>query len=173
MTDGSEVTTRSSAVPWDRVETLCATFRAAATRMRDLPIYNPALDVEAVGFRTWEGNLCGVMVTPWFMSVVLIPSAPGPWSDRQPGDKILWRLPSGRYEFGGGGGGGQRAGLYLSCSLFSPMFEFADHETARAAAGAAAEALFQAEEADAERPCDRGLERRAFLSAVASPGGLR
>jgi len=172
MTGGPDASTPTSGVPWDRVDSLCATFRAAAARMRDLPVYNPALDVEAVGFRIWEGNLCGVMVTPWFMSIVLVPVRPGAWSDRRPGDKIFWRLPSGRYEFVGGGGEG--AGLYLSCSLFSPMAEFIDHETARAAADAAAEALFRADDDEGEDDArGRGIDRRMFLSAVATPGGLR
>ena len=30
---------------------------------------NPALAVEAVGFRPWEDHWLGVMVTPWFMNL--------------------------------------------------------------------------------------------------------
>jgi len=172
MTTPVDTGTASATIPWKRVDALCETFRGAARRMRDLPIFNAALDVEAVGFRAWEGNLCGVMITPWFMSIVLMPANRGAWNDRQPGDKILWRLPSGRYEFIVGGG--ETAGPYLSCSLFSPMFEFADQEAARTAAGAAVEALFQADDTEGEdRGRDRGVGRRAFLSVVAAPGGAR
>ncbi len=51
---------------------LVAAFEAAAVRMRGLPIVNPALAVEAVGFAPWEGHWLGVMVTPWFINLTLL-----------------------------------------------------------------------------------------------------
>ena len=46
--------------------------------MKGMPIYNPTLAVEAVGFREHEGRQAGVMVTPWFMNLTVLPSRAGP-----------------------------------------------------------------------------------------------
>ncbi len=60
----------------DPASRLEAAFRAAALRMQGLPIVNPALEVEAVGFAPWEGSWLGVMVTPWGMNLTLVPGEP-------------------------------------------------------------------------------------------------
>lgn len=53
-------------------ELLAGSYREIGERaMRDLPIYNDALGVEAVGFRWFNGTTIGIMVTPWFMNVVI------------------------------------------------------------------------------------------------------
>ena len=53
-------------------ELLAGSYREIGERaMRDLPIYNDALGVEAVGFRRFNGTIVGIMVTPWFMNVVM------------------------------------------------------------------------------------------------------
>ena len=131
--------------------------------MKGLPIYNPTVAVEAVGFREVEGRQAGVMVTPWFMNLTVMPSE---------ADKAVWvsggtvrlTLPSGQYDllvsqlpdFG----------LVGTCSLFSPMTDFTDHEAAQLAAQSAADALLVAEEppppdglapAAARRLTDRGI----------------
>jgi hypothetical protein len=56
-----------------------------------------------------------------------------------------------------------------ACSLFSPMFEFADHETACVAAAAARAALFDvahrdiAPPVDDPRPAGAPMSKREFL----------
>ncbi|WP_059287489.1 [NiFe]-hydrogenase assembly chaperone HybE [Aquitalea magnusonii] len=55
-----------------------ALFRdIAASRMQGIPILNPALQVEAIGFQQWggpQGRLwAGVLLTPWFMNLLLLP----------------------------------------------------------------------------------------------------
>ena len=37
-------------------------------RGRDMPFYNERLGVEAVGFQAWDGDVIGVLITPWFLS---------------------------------------------------------------------------------------------------------
>jgi [NiFe] hydrogenase assembly HybE family chaperone len=110
------------------------------TRMHDVPILNPALSVEAVGFAPWEAHWLGVLVTPWFMNLMLLPRAAEQWVRLRPGEKHTYVFPSGAFEFIGGREAA--IGEYQSCSLFSPMFEFADHETARLTAEACLRALF-------------------------------
>ncbi|MCU7886786.1 MAG: [NiFe]-hydrogenase assembly chaperone HybE, partial [Candidatus Thiodiazotropha sp. (ex Lucinoma annulata)] len=97
-------------------------------RMEGLPLLNKALRVEAVSFCEWNGLCLGVLITPWFMNLMLIPDEGDTWSDMQIGDKQLHQLPSGLYEFILGEEEG--IGRYQMCSLFSPMFEFSDQATA-------------------------------------------
>ncbi len=125
------------------VARLASAYRRAALTMKGLPIYNPTLAVEAIGFREYEGRHVGVVVTPWFMNLTVVPSAADEtvWVS---GGTVRMTFPSGEYDvlvseladFG----------LIGTCSLFSPMSEFADHEAAQVAAKAAADALFQPEE---------------------------
>jgi [NiFe] hydrogenase assembly HybE family chaperone len=122
------------------------------TRMRDMPMCNHALQVEAVDFRRWNGLWLGALVTPWFINLMLLQDAPQVWTRRRVGEKAVFAFPAGRFEFIAGreplidGVDGE----YLSCSLFSPVFEFADHETARMAAQMSLAGLF--DEANFELP---------------------
>lgn len=121
-----------------------AAFAAlAGNAMADLPLNNPALQVEAVGFRPWAGLWVGVLVSPWTISLMLLPSH-CPVFRRLTGDGIQhWDFPSGRYAFRGGRL--DTFGPYQTCSLFSPPSEFADQAAARAVAEAVMDALFRGE----------------------------
>jgi len=177
-----------------------AVFRhIQAERMRDVPLLNPALEVAAVGFRDWEDYRLGVLVTPWFMSLVLLPGREDEWRGLQVGEKRVYAFPSGAYEFLLG----EQAdiGRYLSCSLYSPVLEFEDQAAAVATAEAVMRELFsaanlprpapgrslnpplaaglhddtarcaaQSEDAP-EAPCltERKLDRRAFLRGAFQP----
>lgn len=123
-------------------------YRAAAARMEGLGLVNPALEVEAIGFAPWEGRWLGVLLTPWFMNLVLTPCDPERWVALTPGAKRLHAFPAGEFEFIGASD--DVLGDYRMCSLFSPVREFADQPTARAVAQHARTALFDHE--IAERP---------------------
>lgn len=117
--------------------------RIARTVMSGLPLYNPRLAVEAVGFRRHGDGWLGIMVTPWFMNAVLVPGVPGAWNDMRDGVKSVRPLPSGDYEFVAGHLDG--VGTILNCSLFSPMFEFEEQAVVRQTAEAALAALLEPE----------------------------
>jgi [NiFe] hydrogenase assembly HybE family chaperone len=135
----------------DPTERLEAAYRAIHTeRMQGIPMVNPALGVAAVGFSEWEGHWLGVMVTPWFMNLMLLPRDPGAWESLRIGAKRKYALPAGEYEFIGGDD--LAIGEYQMCSLFSPMFDFADMETAALTAKLALEAVLDV--AHAERPAE-------------------
>ena len=120
-----------------------AAFRAIyEERMQDLPFINPALSVEAVDVLPWNGHWLGVLITPWFMNLMLLPGSDKTWPALRRGEKCEQSFPAGVFEFIAGRQ--DALGEYLACSLFSPMFEFADHETARLTASAARAALFDA-----------------------------
>jgi len=124
--------------------------RVRRERMTGLPFVNEALRVELVGLRRWRGLWLGVLVTPWFMNLLLLPGdGTGPsqdpsarWPAVRTGEYASFSFPAGVMSFLAGREG--EVGEYLSCSLFSPMFEFADHETARQTAEACLGALFDA-----------------------------
>ena len=118
-------------------------FRAVCEkRMQGLPFINSALSVEAVDVEPWNGYWLGVLITPWFMNLMLLPDDDAAWPVLRPGEKCEQSFPAGVFEFIAGRE--DTLGEYLACSLFSPMFEFADQETARLTAAAAHAALFDA-----------------------------
>ena len=55
----------------DIVNDLANAYRRAALKVKGMPIYNPTLAIEAVGFREHEGRHVGVMLTPWFMNLTV------------------------------------------------------------------------------------------------------
>ena len=132
--------------------------------MVGLPFLNAALRVEAVGFRPWQGEWLGALVTPWFVNLVLMPGD-GEWTALRAGGERILAMPAGRFRFVAGHD--EELGEYHACSLFSPAQEFADHDTARAVAAAALEALFDAgndEKARAvEAPPSAPVSKRDFL----------
>jgi [NiFe] hydrogenase assembly HybE family chaperone len=118
-------------------------FRAVyEERMQGLPFINPVLSVEAVDVWPWNDHWLGVLITPWFMNLMLLPDNAEAWPALRPGEKCEQIFPAGIFEFIAGRE--STLGEYLACSLFSPMFEFVDHETARLTASAARAALFDA-----------------------------
>jgi [NiFe] hydrogenase assembly HybE family chaperone len=132
--------------------------RIERERMQGLPILNPALQVKAIGFQDWQGHCLGVLITPWFMNLMLLPSEGDEWLDMEIGDKQLHQLPSGPYEFILGEEPG--VGRYQMCSLFSPVFEFSDQETAEATAEAVMQALMEPENRDSISTHESEIERR-------------
>ncbi|WP_047308157.1 [NiFe]-hydrogenase assembly chaperone HybE [Rhodopseudomonas palustris] len=125
-------------------EAVAAIYRAAVPAMRDLPVFNPALDVAAIGFRARRDVAFGVIVTPWFMNLVRMPLDPGAAATQGQGEAVTHVLPVGALEFTIGRLDG--FGGIESCSLFSPMFDFADQAAAEAAAAAALAAVLEPEQ---------------------------
>ena len=150
-------------------------------RMRDVPLLNHALAVEAVGFRPWAEHWLGVLVTPWFMNLVLMPRVSARWQPIAEGQSRHYLFPAGVFEFIGGHD--PLIGDYQACSLFSPMFEFATIRGARDTAVAALAALFdpthretgedpvqRAKQAEASSAAAPSLSKRDFLFGLAPRG---
>jgi [NiFe] hydrogenase assembly HybE family chaperone len=119
-----------------------AGYRAAHARMQGLPFVNAALRVEAVAFAPWQDRWLGVLVTPWCMNLVLAPHVARAWKPLAQGVEGRYEFPAGSYVFIGAHD--PLAGEHQICSLFSPMLQFDDHDTARLVATLAREALFDA-----------------------------
>lgn len=127
-----------------RVAPLVEAFEhIARTRMAGVPVLNAALAVEAVGFAVQadaaqERGVLGVLVTPWFMNLIWLPGD-GTDAAHGVGETRLRVLGGERLEFIGAHE--PSVGAYGLCSLFSPMFEFADQTAARATARAVLDRL--------------------------------
>lgn len=154
-----------------------AFLQIAATRMRDMPLCNPALSVEAYGFRTWLNDSIGILITPWCMNLICLPAPDSPWQAASCGSAHSLPMPSGDYEFLGAEE--ESIGAYLSSSLFSPMFEFVDMAQAKAVAEAVLAEVFSVAEAPATgvqaaglaAKLEQPLSRRGFFGTLLRGGG--
>ncbi|EIE50146.1 rubredoxin [Salipiger aestuarii] len=134
-------------------------------KMRDVPIVNKSLQVEAVGFARHGDTLLGVLVSPWFMNLILLPDAGQDWSGLKAGRKEVVSFPSGEYEFIHNTR--ETIGGYKACSLFSPMHDFKRHKDATDVARAVRIALFQDENrAETDRAADIRAAREDHVAAV-------
>lgn len=172
-----------------RIDALTALFEnIGQTRMAGVPILNPALRVEALGFELCEGvvahsapvaaptpagalaqaseavSAVGILVTPWFMNLVWFPleRIDQPWTV---GRSRSHRVGENIFDFIASHE--PTFGSYEACSLFSPMFEFTDHAAACATAQAVLAELRQPPApapatAAPAKPSDLAA-RRAFL----------
>jgi len=131
-------------------------------KMRDLPMVNHALHVEAVAFRPHEGGFLGALVAPWFLNLIFLP--PEGYPLKEATAKEVIRFPSGEYEFLHNAR--DQTGPYLACSLFSPMGDFTSQLQAVEVARAAMVELFKAGN---RAETDRAAEIRAIRTAELTP----
>ena len=104
-----------------------------ALRMAGVPLLNPRLQVQAVGFEPWDeagqaqAMSLGILVTPWFMNLVWLPLRAGGPVAGGVREVAGQRFQTTAVHEPGLGG-------FEVCSLFSPMFEFEDQAAAVATA---------------------------------------
>ncbi|MEM7570392.1 MAG: [NiFe]-hydrogenase assembly chaperone HybE [Pseudomonadota bacterium] len=143
-----------------RVAALVGAYEAAEKDMVGLPIHNGALGIEAVGFREYGEDGVGVIITPWCMNLVLLP---GPVRQSKPGalgSKASYAFPFGTFSFVLGQMHG--VGLVETCSLFSPMEDFADQASAVDVAREAIDGLFAPDAEELEKARQK-QSRRSIL----------
>lgn len=151
--------------PDEAVET--AFFRIQQTSMADVPILNPALSVQAIDFQRWQAHWLGMVVTPWCMSLLLLPGTAENWVSVGENKRRFLKFPAGDFAFLGGHE--DELGEYQSCSLFSPMNNFASQfdatQTARAALIGLLTAPVTKDEKSAKAVENKpDLSRRGFLA---------
>jgi len=116
--------------------------RVQRERMQGLPLLNAALRVEAVGFACANAEPAsaevavaeGVLITPWFMSLLRLPLDKQAHRDRV-GRRAVHAFGLEQFDFIGADD--EALGYYETCALFSPMFEFPTQDLARDTALAA------------------------------------
>ena len=129
--------------------------------MLGLPIVNDQLETEAIGFREFEGHDIGVLLTPWFMNLFLLPGD-DQWSQAAPGSKVEVSLPGECCEFVVNQD--DELGTCLSAILFRTVTDFPDQATGRAIADEVLVQLFTT--AGKTEPGGRLIDRRSFLSGL-------
>jgi [NiFe] hydrogenase assembly HybE family chaperone len=148
----------------ERVKRMVDYYHQVQTeRMQGIPILNPALCVEAMGFQLasddWE-IAEGVLITPWFMSLVRLPLRPEDHGGRV-GRSTVHAFGNERFDFIGAHD--SAIGFHQTCALFSPMGDFRSQALARETAGEVL-ALLRPAPAEATAAAAPPLPpRRAFL----------
>jgi [NiFe] hydrogenase assembly HybE family chaperone len=125
--------------------------------MQHLPIVNPRVQVEAIGFQDYEGHELGVLVTPWFMNLVLLPGG-DEWCESAQGGTETINFPSGPIDFTTSRD--DVLGTYLTAVLFRSVSDMPDQETAREIALKVMENLFVAAKSE------HSLSRRELLTGL-------
>ncbi|MCW8885275.1 MAG: [NiFe]-hydrogenase assembly chaperone HybE [Motiliproteus sp.] len=141
--------------------------------MQEVPVVNHAIEVEAIGFSEWEGHWLGVMLTPWFMNIMVIPKTGSPWPQLEmgKGKEVMLSFPQGEYKFSARDDEG--IGSYLSCSLASPVNDWKSHPEAKRTVEDVLHLMKsiplaqvnedQSGEASTDAPC---MPRRSFIGAA-------
>ncbi|MBK7566011.1 MAG: [NiFe]-hydrogenase assembly chaperone HybE [Propionivibrio sp.] len=148
--------------PADAVEE--AFFRIQRECMADVPILNPVLAVEAIDFQRWKGHWLGVVITPWCMSLLLVPGSESDWVSTGDNGRRFIRFSMGDFAFLGSDE--PELGEYQSCPLISPMERFSTQSDAVMTARASMLGLLappQAAKPD-QAPDEPSLSRRRFLA---------
>jgi [NiFe] hydrogenase assembly HybE family chaperone len=109
--------------------TMEQTFKRILTEnMQGIPILNPMIEVQALGFQEWQGRVLGVIITPWLMNLVLLPAEGEDWSQMELGHKQPHEFPSRSYKFMINDIEG--IGPCQTYSMCSPMRDFSTHQQA-------------------------------------------
>jgi len=110
--------------------------------MAGLPFLNEALAVTALPFRRVAGDWVGVVLTPWFLHVYLVPGGGDLWQDLGQGLRRRVALPAGELEFIGEDD--PELGPLQYCVLLAPVPQFSAQADALQAAREALETLLTA-----------------------------
>ncbi|WP_413724269.1 [NiFe]-hydrogenase assembly chaperone HybE [Sodalis sp. RH16] len=73
--------------------------RIAAGEMRTLPFYRPQIPVRACGFQRYEQQWIGALLTPWMLSLLVLPGPGQLWPRRPEGSRLALALPCGNITF--------------------------------------------------------------------------
>lgn len=111
-------------------------------QIKGTPIENPALSVEAVGFQLWNNQWVGILITPWFLNLMIMSAEKTGWSKISADAQQQWQFPCGPISMLKNAD--DTLGLYYCCSLASPMSAFDSHESTRQTALEIMQMLFVA-----------------------------
>ncbi|OCJ30454.1 hydrogenase-2 assembly chaperone [Serratia sp. 14-2641] len=137
-----------------------AAFQAIADgEMQDLPFFQPQIPVRACGFQLFERQWVGTILTPWMLSLLVLPGPEQVWQPHAVGDKLALSLPCGSVRFIVGEIAG--CGQYLACSLMSLLDRHLGAEQALALAQQSARMALSLPVVDGNIPSNPG--RRALF----------
>ena len=139
--------------------------RIHCENMQGIPILNTRINVECIGFQSFQERVVGVVITPWLMTVILLPSEDEDWSNLELGRKKFLEFPSKSYKFMLNEFEG--IGFCQTHSLHSPMKAFSSHEFAVKAAEDFIEKMMLDSNNDTEDPIDEDLLGQIMRGEVA------
>lgn len=134
----------------------------AADEMRGLPFYRDHIPLRACGFQLFEQQWIGALLTPWMLSLVVLPGPQQSWQRRAVGERLMLALPCGSMGFTVSEIAG--CGQYLSRSLMSPLDTSLSAERALQLAEQSARMALSLPVADADAPANP--RRRALFNKV-------
>lgn len=111
--------------------------RIAREQMCELPFYHPTMPILAECL-PFEDQWLGCVLTPWMLSVLVLPGPDQVWPVRKSGDRLALALPCGNLTFMVGelpGDDEAGRGQLLACSLMSPLDPHLGAEEGRALVG--------------------------------------
>jgi len=100
--------------------------------MEGIQILNNDLVVEAVEFQQWDNRVVGMMVTPWFINLIMLPKEEENWEKEELGAREKFNFP--QKECLMTINDTQGFGYCKTFSLYSPVNDFPNPESARIAA---------------------------------------
>ncbi|EMX8369052.1 hydrogenase-2 assembly chaperone [Yersinia enterocolitica] len=136
--------------------------QVAADEMRGLPFYRDHIPLRACGFQLFEQQWIGALLTPWMLSLVVLPGPQQSWQRRAVGERLMLALPCGTIGFTVSEIAG--CGQYLSRSLMSPLDTSLSAERALQLAEQSARMAFSLPVMDADAPANP--RRRALFNKV-------
>ncbi|MFQ2411841.1 hydrogenase-2 assembly chaperone [Aeromonas caviae] len=130
--------------------------RIAREEMQTLPFYHPDMPIvaECVLF---EGQWLGCVLTPWMLSVVVLPGPEQLWAVRSSSERLALQLPCGNLTFMVGEL--PETGQLLACSLMSPIDPHLGAEEGRALVSSALKMLLSLPVQQGEGGVDLGRRR--------------
>ena len=96
---------------------------------QDMAEINPALAVEAVGFTRYEGDWLGVVITPWFLRLFMLPGGGSLWGEIPVGQRRYVSLPAETMQFVADEA--PQLGAFQYSALLEPTSLVADMNAAR------------------------------------------
>ena len=130
-----------------------------STHMRGLPILNPRMAVEVVAVRDFAEHRICVLITPWFMNLVMLPGNEE-WSAVEQGESISIELPREALDFMVSHD--DAIGTFLSVVLFRTVTDFPDQDTARQVARQVMHELFTSD----KQTAGKKINRRSLLTGL-------
>lgn len=92
---------------------------AQTEEMTTLPFYHKGIEVKTIAFQEYEEQWVGMVLTPWMMSIFILPGPKQIWPKRKVGERIGLRFPKGEIAFLVSEI--DEIGQYMACSVMSPL----------------------------------------------------
>ena len=151
------------ATEWSEFE---AFYREVDTRMQDLPIYHPQIDVALVVDE--RAPHLAILITPWCINA-LWRNLSGSWGAESVGEPVDVALPTGEYTFTLGFQ--ERLGAYASLSLLSPLSEIETMKDAHTTANDVLHTLLEVpSKVSPKQEAAQPVSRRGFLRRLSGMG---